>query len=403
MEFSRSAMALVLTGTLGLGLGACAPPGATATAADDTSPVTVGVLASLTGPFNGQAQQCVEGVKAGLDYATKGSLKIKGHPVQVEVEDDAFNVAKIAGGVTNLVTKGAKLIIACDGSDQSVTASEIAAQNKLLLITGPAVSSVFTGKNKYTFRASAQTTQIVNGMAVAAGDVNGQKVGVFSLNSAAGQTFAKDASTIITPGKATVEPVLVPAAATDITPYSQQVLSASTSTILLQWYGANTPQMWSSLDQQGVLDARKVFTTLDYTPTHALMASAVGKAKVVSHFFKGVTDNEPTKTFTDYLKKIGSKSPEADIYGCDGWNAGAMAAHALESSTSTVDDMISGLEGWKFESPMGASEIRAQDHAFLQPIYVGDLVSVNGVPTPKLSSVLAADKVAPQVVPMGVK
>lgn len=403
MKFDRKAIAMAVTGAVGLGLSACAPTASTEASSGDTSPVTIGIIGSMTGPYSTYAEQCVEGVKAGIDHATKGSMAINGHPVKIEVEDDAFNVAKIAGGITNLVEKGATILITCNGSDQSLAASEIAAQNQTLLITGFAAGSVFTGKNKYTFRASPQGAQVAAAMAVAAGEVSGEDVGVFSLNSQAGQTFASDAEASFKPKGATVKPVLVPTTATDLTPYAQQTLASSTKTLLVQWYGATTPQMWAALNQQGVLDARTVYTALDSAITFPLLAPAVGKAKVASHYFKGVTDNTATKAFTEYLKANNAKSTDPDIIGVDGWNAGVMAVHAFESSTTAVEDMIGALEGWKFESPMGSSEIRAEDHAMLSPIYLGDLVEENGAPTPKMTSALPPEKVAPPIAPMGGK
>ena len=36
--------------------------------------------------------------------------------------------------------------------------------------------------------------------------------------------------------------------------------------------------------------------------------------------------------------------------------------------------MITALEGWKFDGPKGAMEIRAEDHALLQPMFQAKLV-----------------------------
>ena len=46
--------------------------------------------------------------------------------------------------------------------------------------------------------------------------------------------------------------------------------------------------------------------------------------------------------------------------------------------------MIAALEGWKFDGPKGAMEIRAEDHALLQPMFQAKLVDANGTLTPEL-------------------
>ena len=49
-----------------------------------------------------------------------------------------------------------------------------------------------------------------------------------------------------------------------------------------------------------------------------------------------------------------------------------MVVHALSESPDDVDGMITALEGWTFEGPKGPMEIRAEDHALLQPMFQVD-------------------------------
>ena len=60
-----------------------------------------------------------------------------------------------------------------------------------------------------------------------------------------------------------------------------------------------------------------------------------------------------------------------------------MIVHAIEASDSDVE-MVSALEGWKFEGPKGPLEIRAEDHAVLQPMFTATLKEEGANVTPVL-------------------
>ncbi len=76
-----------------------------------------------------------------------------------------------------------------------------------------------------------------------------------------------------------------------------------------------------------------------------------------------------------------------------------MLAHAVETAPDDVDGMIAALEGWKFDGPKGAMEIRAEDHALLQPMFQAKLVSANGTLTPELISTVDPADTAPPATP----
>ena len=50
-------------------------------------PIKVAQLACLTGPYEAYAKQAVEGFRLGLEYATNGTFKVLGRPIEVIVKD----------------------------------------------------------------------------------------------------------------------------------------------------------------------------------------------------------------------------------------------------------------------------------------------------------------------------
>ncbi len=85
-----------------------------------------------------------------------------------------------------------------------------------------------------------------------------------------------------------------------------------------------------------------------------------------------------------------------DIFTPDGFVAGQMIVRALtRGSVSDVDRMISSLEGWSFTGPKGQQEIRASDHAMLQPMFLVQLRQSGGKYTAATSVRLRAKHTAP--------
>ena len=101
-----------------------------------------------------------------------------------------------------------------------------------------------------------------------------------------------------------------------------------------------------------------------------------------SHFFDGSADNAAYKALDEGMKEQGAT---VDLFTNDGFVAAQMIVHAIEASDSDVDAMVSALEGWKFEGPKGPLEIRAEDHAVLQPMFTATLKEegTNVTPVPR--------------------
>ena len=76
-----------------------------------------------------------------------------------------------------------------------------------------------------------------------------------------------------------------------------------------------------------------------------------------------------------------------------------MIVHALEAGGGDVEAMVTSLEGWTFDGPKGSLEIRAEDHALLQPMFTASLEKDGSNVVPQLVDTLGADTVAPPVTP----
>ncbi|MFC8455102.1 substrate-binding domain-containing protein [Kitasatospora sp. NPDC057223] len=388
------ALSLLAAGALLTGCAAAGTAGSDKAAAGDTSPVKVGLVYSRSGPLAAYGKQYMEGFTAGLAYATKGTGKVAGHPVEVTEQDDTGDPAKAVAAAKDLAGKGYRILAGSTDSGVALQVAPLAAQNRLLFISGAAATDALTAVNKYTFRSGRQSYQDI----LTAGTmlVNGRdkKVTVLAQNSAFGQANVAAVKSVLEVQGAVVSSVLAPPSATDLTPFAQQVKSGSPDLVFVAWAGATAPALWTALDQQGVLDSTKVVTGLAGTASYPIFGPAAAKISFLAHYFPGAAgDNPVEKAMLDGVTKAGGTP---DLFSPDGFTAAQMIVHAIEAGSPTdTAAMVKALEDWRFNGPKGDEQIRAEDHALLQPMFTARLTGEGAAAKPELIHALPMSAAAP--------
>ena len=398
-----------------LGLAACGTPGSSGSDTSATTstnsatgsesavpatgePIKVALITSLSGPLQSYGEMYVDAFNVGLDYATDGTGDVNGRPIEVTTSDDAGDPAKATTTATDYIGQGYQILAGSASSGVALQVAPLAAENKALFVSGPAATDGLTGINRYTFRSGRQTYQDIKTAASFVGDLQGKKITVFAQDTAFGQANVAAVTAVLGGEGATVTPVLVPAdPATDLVTFAKQAADTQPDLLFVAWAGTNATQMWDSLNQQGAFaEGTTVVTGLDIEPTHAVFAPVADKIDLLAHYFDGATDNEVEQALVAGLAEAGKTQ---DLFSPDGFTAAQMIVHALEASPDDVDAMITALEGWTFDGVKGSIEIRAEDHAVLQPMFQAKLTGSGDAATPELVKELPADQVAPPVTP----
>ncbi|MCQ8186927.1 substrate-binding domain-containing protein [Streptomyces rugosispiralis] len=396
---SRSvrALTLIAVGALVAGCSSAGTAG-TATGGSDgkTAPVRVGLVYSRSGLLAAYGKQYEEGFKAGLAYATHRTNKAGGHPIEVTEQDDAGDPAKAVAAAKTLVGKGYKIITGTTDSGVALQMAPLAAQNKVLYVSGPAATDAVTGVNAYTFRSGRQSYQDILTAGTMLGDAKGKKVTVLAQNSAFGQANVAAVKTVLGGRGARVDSVLAPPSATDLTPFARQAKARKPDLVFVAWAGATAPALWTALNQQGVLDSSKVVTGLAGTASYPIFGAAGSKVSFLAHYFPGAGGGNPVeKAMLDSITKAGGAP---DLFSPDGFTAAQMIVHAIESGSATdTTAMVKALEGWSFDGPKGKERIRAADHALLQPMFTAKLKGTGGAAEPELVDSVLMATVAPPV------
>ncbi|MEU3456213.1 substrate-binding domain-containing protein [Micromonospora sp. NPDC006766] len=373
---------------------ACGSPQDTASGGgDNAAPVKVGLVYSQSGPLASYGKQYIDGFKAGLNYATKGTGKVGGRTIEVTEVDDAGDPAKAVSAAKDLIGKGTKILAGSTASGVALQVAPIAEQNKVLFVSGPAATDAVTGANRYTFRSGRQSYQDVMTAKSFIGDAAGKKVVVFAQEGAFGDANEAAVKAVIGGAGATVSSVRAPASAAEFTPFASQIKAAKPDLLFVAWAGTTAPAMWQTLDQQGVLAATTVVTGLDIRASWPTFGAAGSKISFLSHYFEGASNTEAGKALRD---KVGT----IDLFHPDGFAAAQMIARAVQEGGDDVDKMIKALEGWQFDGVKGQMTIRAEDHALLQPMYQAKLTGSGTDFTATAEKALTGDETAPPVTQM---
>ena len=326
--------------------------------------VKVGIIYSRTGLLSAYGAQYVQGLRLGLRYATKGTNRANGHRIQLTLVDDGGDPAKAVSAAKDLIGQGYKIIGGTVSSGVALQVAPLAAQNRVLYISGPAATDAITGANRYTFRSGRQSLQDVLAVREILGRNTGRRIVVFAQDSAFGQGNVAAVRAILGGRGHTVSSILVPLSANDFTPFAQQARQQRPDLLFVAWAGTTAPAMWRALEQQNVTREVTVATGLAERATWSAYPTGVN---FLSHY---VAEAPRNKVNTWLRAQMRRRNQVPDLFTPDGFNAGLMIVRAVaRGGGDNVDRMIGALEGWQFIGPKGVNRIRQADHALLQPMF----------------------------------
>jgi branched-chain amino acid transport system substrate-binding protein len=361
------------------------------------STVKVGIIYSRTGALAGFGAEYIQGFRAGMQYLTKGTNTVNGHKLQITVVDDATDAAKAVAAGKDLIGQGYKILAGSTSSGVALQMGPLAAQNKILFISGPAASDAITGLNRYTFRSGRQSYQdVLDASAFIPKNQVGRKVVVFAEDTAFGASNVAAVRAVFGGKGHTVSSILVPFNASDLTPFAQRLKNANADLVFVAWAGPNATQMWQSLQQQGVPKSTKLVTGLADRVTYPTLGPALAGVNLLSHYVANGPKKNNVNTWL--VKRLAKSKQVPDLFTPDGFVAAQMIVRAVQKADGdNVDKMISALEGWQFVAPKGKQRVRPQDHAMIQPMFQVQLVLKSGKYVPKVIKVISPGNVQPPI------
>jgi len=365
-----------------------APSMAPAQAADD---IKIGVITSTSGPLASYGVAYNEGLEWGLKYYTGGKMAINGKKLVVTSKDDGADPASATASFKEMVGNGTKIIVGTASSGVALTLAPLAAQNKVLYISGPAKNDAVTSSaNRYVFRSGNSSTQ---DLAPLAGikPIKGKKIVLFVEDNAFGAGNIAAARALMTSKGALFEEIKVPTSTSDFTPFAKKAADAKGAYIFIAWSNALTAgAMLTSLKIQGAYATQRPITGLAGAATYDIYGTLFEgtNAILTNSYFAGASNSGAA---SDLANWYADNKKTQDLFTSTGADAAKMIVLALTSNpTQNVDRMIANLEGKSWVGVKGLVKIDSSSHLLIQPMFLVSLNKSGSRYVPKLIKTIAS-------------
>jgi len=382
--FKKSSIKTALVAALAIAL--VSPVAAPANAASD---IKIGVITSTSGPLKSYGDAYIDGLEWGLKYYTNGKNSVDGRKFVVTKKDDGADPASATASFKEMVGNGTNIIVGTASSGVGLTLAPLAAQNKVLYISGPAKNDAVTSAaNKYAFRSGNTSLQDFAPLA-SIKPIKGKKVILFVEDNAFGLGNIAAAKAYLAPKGALFEEIKVPTTTADFTPFAKKAADVKGDYIFIAWSNALTSgAMFTALAQQKAYATARPITGLAGVGSYDIYGSLFEGANAIltNSYFPGVVGNKAaTELAADYVKAGKSQ----DLFTSVGVNAAQMIIAAVKgNATLDVEKMITTLESTSFVGLTGLNKVNKKNHTLIQSMFLVRLTKENGHYVPSLVSTL---------------
>ena len=381
--FRKSSIKTVLISSLAIAL---AFP-MSSNSANAVGEINIGVITSTSGGLKSYGDAYIDGLEWGLKYFTNGKNSINGRKIVITKRDDGADPVSATASFKEMVSKGTNIIVGTASSPVGITLAPLAAQNKVLYISGLAKNDyITTPANKYVFRSGITSQQDIAPLTKLK-PIRGKKFILFVEDNTFGLGSLIAAKAFLIPKGANIEEIKVPTATVDFTPFAKKAADMKGDYIFVAW--SNPPSasaLFTALDQQKVYASARPITALpgvDLYETYGTLFDGVS-AIFTSSYFPGVVKNKmATQIAADYAKA----GKTQDLFTATGVNAAQMISAAVKGNASLdVDKMITTLEAFSFVGLTGLNKVNKLNHTLIQSMFLVKLTKVNGRYVPSLVS-----------------
>lgn len=333
--------------------------------------IKIGVITTTSGGLGSFGAAYNDGLEWGLNYYTGGKMSVNGVKLAVTTKDDAGDPASATATFKEMVGNGTKIIAGTVSSGVALTLGPLAAQNKILYISGPAkFDGITSSANKYVFRSGNSSTQDLAPLA-GVKPIRGKKVVLFVEDNAFGLGNIAAARALMGSKGALFEEIKVPTSTSDFTPFAKKAADANGAYIFIAWSNALTAgAMLTSLKVQGAFVKSRPITGLAGAATYNIYGTLFEgtNAIMTNSYFSGVGKSQASNDMAAWF--IANKKTQ-DLFTSTGADAAKMIVQALKGNSSqNVDKMISNLEGYSWVGVKGLMTVSPSSHLLIQPMFL---------------------------------
>lgn len=338
-------------------------------------PVKIALVHGLSGsPLEVYSKQTTTGFNLGLEYATKGTMEIKGRKIEVIEKDTQFK-PDIGRAVLAEAYGDDDVLIAVGGTSSGVTTAmlPVAAEYEKILLVEPAVADSLTGKdsNRFVFKTSRNSSMDMQAQALALQPNDKLFVGTLAQDYAFGRDgVAALKKALEGTGATIVTEEYVPQQTTDFTAVIERLFNAlkdkeGRKVILINVAGidAMTPLTAADPARYGI----ELSSGGNILPALAGYKKVPGMEGAMYYYY-----DAPKNEINDWLVAEHQKrfNTPPDFFTAGGMAAALAIVKALETAEQwDTETLIKTMEGMSWETPKGTMTFRPEDHQALQSMY----------------------------------
>ncbi|VAW22767.1 Benzoate transport, extracellular ligand-binding receptor [hydrothermal vent metagenome] len=385
----------------GLLILACAGLVAFATSAAAQDPIKIALVHGLSGSsYEVFSRQTQTGFMMGLEYATGGTMEVKGHKLEVIVKDTQFK-PDVARAVLEEAYGDDNALIAVGGTSSGVTMGllPIAEEYQRILLIEPAVADSLTGpaSNRYVFKTSRNSSMDMQAQALALSPDKNLYVATLAEDYAFGRDGIKAFQAALDGTGATiVSREFVPQGTTDYTAAAERMFAAlkdkpGRKVILIYIAGGGNPmgKIKSMQPERYGIEISTGGNILAALPSYKQVPGMEG---AIYYYYE-----LPKNPINDWLVKehFARYNSPPDFFTAGGMAAALAIVKALKTAdTIDTEGLISAMEGMSWQTPKGTMTFRPEDHQALQSMYHFKIRVDKNVKwaIPELVSVITSDQ-----------
>lgn len=345
-----------------------------AKAQEDT--VKIAMVHGLSGSaFEVFSKQITTGFNLGIEYATKGTMTVKGKRIEVIEKDTQFK-PDVARSVLAEAYGDDDVLLAVGGTSSGVTTAmlPVAEEYEKILFIAGAVADSLTGadSNRYIFKTSRNSSMDMQAQALALKPDENLYVATLAEDYAFGKDgIAAFKKALEGTGANVVAEEYVPLKTTDYTAVGERLFNAlkdqpGRKVILIYVAGSGDPMgALTGMDPSRFdIEISTGGHILPVLPTYKRVPGMEGAI----YYYYEAAKNE----INDWLVKEHQARFDSppDFFTTAGMAASLAIVKALEEADEwDTETLISTMEGMSWETPKGTMTFRPEDHQALQSMY----------------------------------
>ncbi|MCG6859385.1 MAG: substrate-binding domain-containing protein [Salaquimonas sp.] len=337
--------------------------------------VKIAIVHGTSGsPFEVYSKQTSTGFNMGLEYATNGTMMVKGKKIEVIEKDTQFK-PDVARSVLAEAYGDDGALLAVGGTSSGVTTAmlPVAEEYEKILLVEPAVADSLTGpdSNRYVFKTSRNSSMDMQAQALALKPGPDLHVATLAQDYAFGKDGIAALKKALEGTGATVEAEeYVPQKTTDFTATIERLFDAlkdkdgrKVIVVYVAGIDALTPLTAADPGRYGI----EISTGGNILAALPAYKKVPGMEGAIYYYYES-----PKNEINDWLVKEHEKRFNAppDFFTAGGMAAALAVVKALETADNwDTETLIKTMEGMTWDTPKGPMTFRPEDHQALQDMY----------------------------------